>query len=89
MQHGRERLEDDTLLGVLQSVLLGTVLVLALHHLDRNVILERLLDVVEALDIELDVCEAAEGSASVLLPALDSPETNRSRARSEPTQSRR
>lgn len=55
MQHWRERLEDDTLLGVLESKALGVVSVLSIHRLDRHVVLERVVESLEVLDVELDV----------------------------------
>jgi hypothetical protein len=62
----RERLEDDTLLGVLQTQTLSLVLVLPIERLDRDVVSERVVQILHALDVELDVCrkEAKRGSSS-------------------------
>jgi hypothetical protein len=57
VQHGRERLEDDSLPRVLKSVALGVVLVLSVHRLDGDVVLKRVVEVFHALNVELDVCE--------------------------------
>lgn len=58
MEHGRERLKDNALLGVLEAEALGAVLVLALERLDLDVVPERLLKALEALDVQLDVFRA-------------------------------
>lgn len=60
MQHWRERLKDDSLLGVLQSKALGVVAVLTIHRLDGHVVLERVVESLEVLDVELDVCGCAQ-----------------------------
>jgi hypothetical protein len=56
MENGRERLEDDALLRILQPETLGVVAVLAIESFDLDVVLERLLEVLEVLDVELNVC---------------------------------
>lgn len=56
VQDGRELFEDDTLLGVLQSIAFGVVPVLAVKRLDLDIISERLLEVPQVLDVQLDVC---------------------------------
>lgn len=91
MQYWWERLEDDTFLGVLQPVTLGVVLVLAIHHLDRHVLLERLLEVVEALDVELNVCEKSSRSSVSVCRVVHGRglATNRNRAPSAPIRNRR
>jgi len=69
VQHWWERLEDDSLPRVLKSVALRLVLVLSVHRLDRDVILERVVEILHSLDVELDVCErgkARNGRSSAL-----------------------
>ena len=56
MQHRREGLEYDTLPRVLQAITFRLVLIVALQRLDNHVILERLVQVRHALDIQLYVC---------------------------------
>lgn len=55
VKHRRERLEDDALLGVLQTIALRLVLVLAVKCFHSYVVLERLIQVLHTLDIELNV----------------------------------
>lgn len=55
----REGLEDDTLLGILQSISFRLILVLTVQSLDGNIIFERLVEVLHALDIQLDICDVA------------------------------
>ena len=45
----------------LQTKALGHVLVLAVHGLHLDVVLERILQRLQSLDVELDVCRAAQG----------------------------
>lgn len=56
VKYWRERLEDDTLLGVLKSVSLRLIFVLAVEGFHRYIILERLVQVLHTLDVQLDVC---------------------------------
>jgi hypothetical protein len=56
MQHWWESIEDDSLPGILQTVSLRLVLVLAIQSLDLHVVLERVSQVLDTLDGELDVC---------------------------------
>lgn len=55
VQHRREALKDDALLRVLETVTLCLIPVLAVHRLYRDVVSERVVQVLHALDIELDV----------------------------------
>ena len=59
VEYRRERLEDDTLLGILQSISLRHVLVLTVQRLDGNIVFERLIQVLHALDIKLDIYSAS------------------------------
>lgn len=55
VQNGWELLEDDTLLGLLEAVPFGIVLVVTLEGLHLNVVVKGLLEVLQPLHIELDV----------------------------------
>lgn len=55
MKDRRKTLEDDTLLGVLQTEPFRVVLVLAFERFDLNVVLERFLEIRQVLDVQLDV----------------------------------
>lgn len=55
VKHGRKRLEHETLLGILKAITLGMILVLALHHLNGDKVLERLVEILHPLDIQLDI----------------------------------
>lgn len=55
VKHGREGLEHETLLGVLKAITLSMVLVLALHHFNGDKVLERLVEILHPLDIQLDI----------------------------------
>lgn len=55
VQNRRERLEDDTLLSILQTVSFRLVLVLPIQSLHLNVIEERVAKGAETLDGKLDV----------------------------------
>ena len=57
MKHRRERLEHETFLGVLETITLGMVLVFAFHHFNGNKVLEGLVEILHALDIQLDICK--------------------------------
>lgn len=90
VQHGRERLEDDSLPRVLESVALGVVLVLSVHCLDRDVVLKRVVKVLHSLDVELDVFEEeVEEEVRMRKTKATGDATNRSSSRSEQTRSRR
>ncbi len=55
MEHRREAVEDDTLLGVLQAETLGGIFVLAFHHFDADVVREGLGKIPESFDVELNI----------------------------------
>jgi len=55
VKDGRERLEHETLFGILETMTLGMVLVLALHHFNGDKVLEGLVEVLHPLDIQLDI----------------------------------
>jgi len=57
MEHGRERLEKYSLFRILQTKSFGLILVLTLHHFNRNIVSERLVKVFHPLDVQRDVCE--------------------------------
>ena len=76
VEDGRKLLEDDALLGVLEPEALGVVPVLALERLDHDVVLERLLEVAQVFDVELDVCGRGETRGQLLtLPRCEAGET--------------
>jgi hypothetical protein len=53
-----ERLEDDSFVGILERELLACkVLVLAIHNLNLDIILEALLEILVAADVQLDIPE--------------------------------
>jgi hypothetical protein len=56
VQHRGEGPEDYALPGVLQTVALGLVFVLPIEGLDLDVVLERIVEVLHALHIQLKVC---------------------------------
>ena len=64
MQDGREGLEDDALFGVLKAVALGLILVLAVEGLDLDIILERIVEVLNPLDVQLQICPRAAFSTA-------------------------
>ena len=48
-------MEDDTLLGVLEAVSFGLVLVVSLQSLDSDIVFEGFVEGTHTLDVELDV----------------------------------
>ena len=56
VQDWRERLKDDAFLGILQTITLSHVLVVAIQGLNSYVIFERLIKVLHSLDIQLNIC---------------------------------
>lgn len=60
MKHRRKGLEHETLLGVLKTITFGVVFVLAFHHFDSNKVLERFVEILHPLDVQLYICETGE-----------------------------
>lgn len=58
VEYRRKRLEADSLFGVLQTETLRVVFVLAFKCLDLDIILERLFQIPEILDVQLDICSS-------------------------------
>ena len=63
VKHRREGLEHETLFGVLETITLGMVLVLALHHFNGDKVLEGLVEILHPLDIQLDICKTGWADA--------------------------
>ena len=63
MQNRRERLEDDALAGILQAVALGVILVIPVERLYLDIVEERLAQVSQAFDGELNVCAVSACSS--------------------------
>lgn len=55
MKHRGERLEYDTLFGILESVAFRHVLVVTIQGLYSNIIFEGLVEVLHALHVQLNV----------------------------------
>ena len=55
MKDRRKALEDDTLLGVLQTEPFRVVPVLAFERVYLDVVLERFLEIRQVLDVQLNV----------------------------------
>ena len=55
LQHGRERLEYDSLLRVLQPISLRLVFVIPVHGFDGDVISEGVSQGLHPFDVQLDV----------------------------------
>ena len=66
VEHGRKRVEYDALLRLLQTELARVVLVLAIERLHRDVVLERVVDGLLVLDVELYVVEALDATRLVV-----------------------
>ena len=54
-----EGLENNTLLRILQTIAFCHVFVVAIQSLYSNIVLERLIQVLHALDIKLDIYSAS------------------------------
>ena len=67
MEYWGEGLEDDTLLRVLESIAFGHVLVITVESLNSHVILERLVEVLHALHVQLNVCVATSAYYQLFL----------------------
>lgn len=55
MEDRWEGLEDDSLLGILETIALCLILIFTIQRLHLNIIFERFIQVLHPLDIELDV----------------------------------
>lgn len=55
MEDGREGFENDSLPRILQSISFGGVSILSFQRFDLNIVLERIFQSSESLDIELNV----------------------------------
>jgi len=55
VEDGGELLEDDTLLGLLQTVSLRVILVVALQSFHQNVVVKRLLEIFQPLHVQLNI----------------------------------
>mmetsp|Transcript_13521 Transcript_13521/g.30686 ORF Transcript_13521/g.30686 Transcript_13521/m.30686 type:complete len:251 (-) Transcript_13521:639-1391(-) len=66
LEHGRERLEVDALLRILLAVSLRVVLVLAIEDLLLDILIERCVQVLAALDWDLQVVEVLVTQRRVL-----------------------
>lgn len=87
MQHGWERLEYDSLLGVLQSESFSGVSILSIHRLDLDIILERILQSSQPLDIELNIYP--QTCCQSRIQEIHARETYHRNPRSGPTRNRR
>ena len=60
MKYGREGLEDDALLRVLKTITLRLILVVTIESLYSHIVFERVVQVLHALDVELNICAERE-----------------------------
>ena len=57
MQNGRQRLKYNTLFGILQTKFFCHVLIITIQRLNGDVFLERVVNSLATLDIQLDICK--------------------------------
>ena len=55
VEDGGELFENDTLLGLLQTVSLRVILVVALQSFHQNVVVKRLLEIFQPLHVQLNI----------------------------------
>lgn len=64
MENGREALEDDALLSVLEAMTFCLVFVFTLEDFLRDVVFERFLEILHAFDVQLNIWRRETGLES-------------------------
>jgi len=57
VKNGRERLENYSLLRILEAISFCLILVLSIKRLNRNIVSKRLVKILHSFDIKLQICE--------------------------------